>query len=267
MPPGFHVHEPAKIVCAYVMTHDSGHAPNPFHNTCTLAICTPNHMRSRCRPGDWIIGLASASIRRELGEPDVWRLIYAMNVEKKLDLDSYYRDPQFAAKIPRLGSSLVESCGDNFYCKDSSGQLHHTRQTDEHQAQPPGTGIEKQDICGDRVFVGQRFWYFGRNAPAIPLGKQWAERLISKFSASAVGLRYVYEEGAEIGGRWSDSDLSDFSAWLPANGGLLGRPTHWPQGEEGRMNSSGCNSYRTNSLTDIEKISNAKADAIPACRG
>ena len=179
----------AGIVCAYVMTHDSGHAPNPFHNVCTLAICTPNHKRSRSKTGDWIIGLAGSRIRKELGEPDVWRLIYAMNIEKKMDLDSYYRDPQFAAKIPKLDGSLVESCGDNFYCKDSRWQLHHTRQTNEHQAEPPDTGIEQQDIYGDRMFAGRRYWYFGRNAPALPRGEQWVERLISKFVPSAVGLR------------------------------------------------------------------------------
>jgi len=188
-----------------------------------------------------------------------------MNIERRLDLDSYYRDPQFVAKRPKLDGSLVESCGDNFYCKDSKGQLHHTRQTNEHQAEPPGTGIEKQDICGDRVFTAHRYWYFGRSAPVLPRSEQWAERLISKFVPSAVGLRYVYEEGAETGGRWSDADLSDFIAWLPAKGGLLGRPTHWPQADEGQMNSSGCSPHRTNRTIDIDEIINAKANAIPAC--
>lgn len=265
---GAYTNPRTRIVCAYVMTHDSGHAPNPFYNACTLAICTPNHMRSRSEPGDWIIGLASAGIRKELGDSSVWRLIYAMNVEEKKDLDSYYKDPRFAVKLPKLGGSIVESCGDNFYCKDASGKLHHTRQTDEHQAQPPGTGIEKQDIDGDRVFVSRRYWYFGRNAPALPRGVEWAERLIAKFASSAVGLRYVYEEGAEIGGRWSNADLSDFIAWLPAKEGLLGRPTHWPhmdeiQMDEMQLKSSSCGAYQTK--TRKEEVHNAKANAVPAC--
>jgi hypothetical protein len=221
-------------------------------------------MRSRCERGDWIIGLASAQIRKDLGGAGVWRIIYAMNIEKKLDLDSYYRDQQYADKIPKLGGSLIESCGDNFYCKDSGGRLHHTRQTNEHRTEPPGTGIEKQDICGDRVFVGQRYWYFGRNAPALPRGTQWAERLISKFVPSAVGLRYVYEEGAEIGGRWSDADLAEFITWLPAKDGLLGRPTHWPQADEERQNSRCCSPERTNLVTDIEEVCNARKNVIPA---
>ncbi len=256
----------ARIVCAYVMTNDSGLAPNPFHNVCTLAICTPNHMRSRSQRGDWIIGLAGARIRKELGDPNIWRLIYAMNVENRLDLDSYYRNPQFAKKIPKLGRSLVESCGDNFYCKDASGRLHHTRETNEHQAEPHDTGIEKQDIAGDRAFVSQRYWYFGRNAPAFPRDVQWAERLIARFSPSAVGLRNIYDEGVEIGGRWSDTDLSDFVAWLPGKCGLLGQPTHWPRLDGDQMIFGRCDVRRMKPQTDLEEVPDAKTNVIPACR-
>lgn len=258
------MHKQTRIACAYVMTHDSGHAPNPFHDVCTLAICTPNHMRSRSKSGDWIIGLASAAIRKELGDREVWRLIYAMQIEKKLELDSYYRNARFKAKIPKLGRSMIEACGDNFYCKDGNGQLRHTGQTEEHRSQSAGTGIEKQDIDGDRVFIGQRYWYFGRNAPALPRGQQWAERLISKFTSSAVGLRYVYEEGAEVGGRWSDGDLSDFIAWLPEKKGILGYPTRWSSVEVKQAQFSTCDSRRK-TQDELEEILNIKGKAIRTC--
>lgn len=244
---------PTRIVCAYVMTHDSGHAPNPFHNVCTLAICTPNHKRSRSQPGDWIIGLAGAGIRQKLGEENTWRLLYAMNVDRTLDLDSYYRDPQFAVKMPRPGASMEESRGDNFYCKDASGRLRHTRATEEHQAQPPGTGIEKQDMDGDRVFVARHFWYFGRNAPSLPHGQQWAERLIDKFDTVAVGLRHVYDEGAEIGGRWSDADLRAFIDWLPEAQGVLGIPTHWPDAQDELQCTSSCGRIREKCSSDCRE--------------
>lgn len=250
------MHQKTKIVCAYVMKHDSGHAPNPFHRVCTLAICTPNHMSSRSAPGDWIIGLANAAIRRKLDNSEVWRLIYAMHIERKLDLDSYYKDPQFQAKIPKLDGTIVENCGDNFYNRDSSGQLRHTRQTYEHLAEPPGTGIEKQDIDGDRVFVSQRYWYFGRNAPALPRGQQWADRLIAKFASSPRGLRNVYEEGAQFNRRWSDADLSDFIAWLPRTKGVLGVPTHWPNVQEQPLNFSSCNPCQKKPLNGIERVLN-----------
>jgi hypothetical protein len=254
-----------RIVCAYVMTHDSGHAPNPFHDVCTLAICTPNHKRSRSQPGDWIIGLASADIRKKLGDSDTWRLIYAMQIEEKLDLNSYYTDSRFKAKIPKLGGSIVESCGDNFYCRSADGQLSHTRQTYEHLAEPPGTGIEKQDIDGDRVFVSQRYWYFGRNAPALPRGQQWAERLITKFSSLAIGLRNLYEEGTELSGRWSNADLSDFVSWLPEAKGILGNPIHWPDVETKETKISICKPHHRKIAKTTEKFQNHEESTISSC--
>jgi len=256
---------PARIVCAYVMRHDSGHAPNPFHGVCTLAICTPNHGRSRTQPGDWIIGLAGASLRKDLGDPHGWRLIYAMHVENKLDLDTYYRDPQYSAKIPTPGASTVASCGDNFYSRDVNGHLRHTRQTSEHQAEVPGTGIEKQDITGDRVFIAKRYWYFGRKAPTLPRGEPWAERMITSFANGARGLRNVYDGGAQIGRRWSDADLADFIAWLPEAGGALGDPTHWPDAQGEQSCVSSCSPAQPNRPQSVDAGRQSHCGAAPGC--
>ncbi|MFC1451894.1 hypothetical protein ACFLSJ_00955 [Verrucomicrobiota bacterium] len=38
-------------ICSYVMTTDTGFAPDPFHGRCTLAACTPNHVNARRREG------------------------------------------------------------------------------------------------------------------------------------------------------------------------------------------------------------------------
>lgn len=227
-----------RIVCAYVMTHDSGHAPNPFHNVCTLAICTPNHQCSTAEAGDWIVGLTGDPLRRELGSPGVWRLLYAMHVDTKLDLDSYYKAPRFRAKRPRGGGSLIEERGDNFYCKDASGRLHHTGETDEHRDDES----EEKDIRGNRVFAAERFWYFGRNAVALPQGVQWAKKLVARFESVAVGVRNAYDRGREVDVRWSASDLSEFTAWLPEEGGLLGFPIHWGDASEGESCASSCGS-------------------------
>ena len=43
-------------ICVYTLTADTGFAPNPFHGTCTLAACTPNHMGAKLVKGDWIAG-------------------------------------------------------------------------------------------------------------------------------------------------------------------------------------------------------------------
>jgi hypothetical protein len=42
--------------CFYIMTVDTGFAPNPFHGVCTLAACTPNHCKANLEPGDLIVG-------------------------------------------------------------------------------------------------------------------------------------------------------------------------------------------------------------------
>jgi hypothetical protein len=193
-------------------------------------------MRSRSKPGDWIIGLAAKNIRSELGHPDIWRLVYAMHIEERLDLHSYYMDARYRAKRPQRSGSAIERCGDNFYRRGADGRLVHTRETDEHE----GEAIEKQDIDGNRVFVGSKFWYFGRNARALPVGEQWADRLIAKFATTAVGLRNVYERGAVQEDRWTSADLANLAAWLPAEHGLLGMPTHWPAESDPPSRSFGC---------------------------
>jgi len=54
-------------ICFYRMTDDTGFAPNPFHGYCTVATCTPNHMRgrTRLREGDYIVGIEGVKLRRK----------------------------------------------------------------------------------------------------------------------------------------------------------------------------------------------------------
>lgn len=44
----------------YVMTYDTGLAPNPYHGYCTLALCKPQ-IRRTAQVGDWIMGFGSVS--------------------------------------------------------------------------------------------------------------------------------------------------------------------------------------------------------------
>ena len=52
----------AMRVFSYVVMHDSGFAPNPFHGHCTLACCKPK-IRSQAKAGDIVIGLTTRSER------------------------------------------------------------------------------------------------------------------------------------------------------------------------------------------------------------
>lgn len=75
---------------SYKMTHDTGFAPNPFGHTLTLATCKPQIRRLK-KQGDWIAGFTSKALTGDqVGEE---RLIYLMQVGKKLHLRDYYSDP------------------------------------------------------------------------------------------------------------------------------------------------------------------------------
>ena len=144
-------------VCFYVMMADSGFAPNPFHGVCTLATCTPNHLRARLVKGDLIAGCFRS------GKPV--RVVYVMEVDEVPDLDKYYRDARFEAKKPSKGETWIERAGDNIYFRkdgkrrqDANAQFHQTKKD------------RQKDWRGDRVFIGKHFVYFGEKAVPLPSG-------------------------------------------------------------------------------------------------
>lgn len=150
--------------CFYRMQVDSGFAPNPYHRYCTLAACTPNHMRANLKQGDVIVGVeADGLVRRRrsargTGSTTSRCMVYYMVVEEVLDLDSYFRDSRFAAKkaIPD-SRRYARRKGDNVYYRIGSrfcaipGNAHDN------------AGSFQQDTKGDRVYVSKRddFYYFG----------------------------------------------------------------------------------------------------------
>lgn len=165
-------------ICTYVLTADSGLAPNPFGTHCTLAVCTPNHRGARLDKGDWIVGFYSRA--RGGG------LIYAMRIAEKLHFDDYYRDPRFEDKKPIRSGNWRERVGDNMYFRDEGGRwVQHS--TDNH-AHPDSI---TKDTQNPYVFVADEFYYFGRNRPtnrlpepADKLEKYWQMRAVAQ------GLKY-----------------------------------------------------------------------------
>ena len=146
------------------MQVDSGFAPNPYYGYCTLAACTPNHMRANLEAGDVIVGVEADGLvgrrrrARGAGSTSNRCLVYYMVVEKTLDLDSYFRSPQFAAKKAKPTSHRYERRkGDNVYYRIGS----------QFRATPGNAHDNKrsflQDTKGDRVYISGRneFYYFG----------------------------------------------------------------------------------------------------------
>jgi hypothetical protein len=136
-------------IYVYVLKHDSGFAPNPFHGWCTLACCKPA-IRSKARPGDWVVGITP----RDLDN----RLAYAMKVDESLTFEQYWSDRRFKAKRPRWKTKGVKHCGDNCYEPLGNGKFrqlpsnHH-----DHKNACENQQAKKTDLDGKRVVVGRRF--------------------------------------------------------------------------------------------------------------
>ena len=90
---------------SYVVTHDTGFAPNPFLGHCTLANCKPD-VRRTAQIGDWIVGLSPKASGN--------KIIYAMQVEEILSYAQYFNDLRFQLKKPN-DQETVYKCGDNIY--------------------------------------------------------------------------------------------------------------------------------------------------------
>jgi hypothetical protein len=174
--------------------NDSGFAPNPFWNYCTLACCKPQ-IRLAAEAGDWVIGTGSKS---NVGND---KLIYAMKITEKLPFDAYYQDPRFRQKIPSHG--LVEERGDNLYHQSKLGVGIHVRPYHHKKEQI------SRDLGGAYVLISDYFFYFGRNA--VKLQDQF-DTLIKK--------------GPGHKCRFAVEDIAAFTGWLTASfaRGMRGGP-------------------------------------------
>ncbi|MCY1292698.1 Nucleotide modification associated domain 2 [compost metagenome] len=140
-------------IYSYVITHDTGFAPNPFGGFCTLATCKPK-IRCAAKIGDWLVGTSST---RTLGKGKV---IYAARIDEILSLSDYGDDSRFSVKRPGIEGNSRH--GDCIYYQDIANawyqrrNIHHTK---DHM---------KNDLSGKNVLISNLYWYFGANAPDLP---------------------------------------------------------------------------------------------------
>jgi len=155
---------------SYIMTSDSGFAPNPFHSICTLAACKPK-IRRLAKKGDWILGFSGKLLRvynernsRPLGEG---KLVYAMIVEKVLSWSDYWK--YYPEKRPRHG--LIEERGDNIYYLGKDGEWCRTsiayHKYEKQMLTDLGIKNRKEEPL-TYVLLSSKFYYFGRKAITIP---------------------------------------------------------------------------------------------------
>jgi hypothetical protein len=139
----------------YKIVVDQGAAPNPFHGSCTLAICKPV-IRRMAKPGDWVVGIGS----KQLGHPD--KVIYAMQVERSLPIADYYN--AYPEKRPDWSSGIFErQVGDAIYNLDDPKRPRLIKGV--HTAKDMS-----RDLSGLNVLTSTLFYYFGHNAVSIPSG-------------------------------------------------------------------------------------------------
>lgn len=209
----------AAALHSYVVRYDSGFAPNPFFDYCTLATCKPK-IRAAAKIGDWIVGSGSKSADPNLAG----RLVYAMRVEEALSWDKYSADPRFVKKQPFRRGSRKVTCGDNIYFRKDPEAPWQQRDSFHSHADgsidPEHVGI---DVGVDRVLVSQQFLYLGGEGPTIPDLRDASGRPLCK-----TGIGHS---------KFEDPKLIDaFVAWLYGLGitGFKGVPYEWLSLRPGR---------------------------------
>ena len=209
----------------YVVTHDGGHAPNPFHGFCTLATCKPQ-IRKKAQIGDWIAGIDPKQKGRNR------RLIYAMCVDKDLDFDEYWNDLKFRQKRPKQAGSLMERCGDNYYHRSPNGSW--IQEPGDHSNEDGSQNMYHtyKDTRIPRVLISNSFVYYGANSIEIP--DDLCDRDDSLIQNCGRGHRCNF----------SESLRHDFIDWLETqiHLGIAGNPKSWPTSEfaEPPKKSSSC---------------------------
>ncbi len=197
---------------SYVVRYDSGFAPNPFYQFCTLATCKPD-IRKNAAKGDWVMGSGSANKELKRGG----FLVYAMRVTETLTHGEYWADPRFEKKKPNLTRSRMQQCGDNIYRKTTAGDWKQLDSFHSQQNGSPNPRHIRRDTSIDRILVSDVFVYFGGEGPKIP----------SRFR------NYHGEDICKAGqGRKIFDDpglIQAFSAWIESLGseGYAGRPLDW----------------------------------------
>lgn len=150
----------APRVYRYVVMHDEGLAPNIEGGFCTLVCCKPM-IRRTAQAGDWVFGFASKR-RAPAG------LVYAMQVEEVLPMESYFTDERFTGRRDRI------------YVLNGNGDLAWRRNAFNDHPEPADWS---RDIGGRNALVATDWWYFGDDhldpqprMPDVQIGRWRAQR-------------------------------------------------------------------------------------------
>lgn len=191
---------------SYVIEHDMGFAPNPFHGWCSLAACKPI-IRSTAKVGDFVMGTGTA--HNELRQ----HLIYWMRVDEIIDFDGYWNDRRFRRKRADMNGSIAQRHGDNIYYSLPEGGYFQTDSFHSREDGQPDPANRKRDTCRTQnVLLGREFAYYGKQARHIP----------DEFKG-------FIKKGPGHRNRFSAVSLQAFTAWVfdDPGRGYIAEPTDW----------------------------------------
>jgi hypothetical protein len=156
---------------SYIVTHDTGFAPNPFWGYCTVVNCKPA-IRRIAKEGDWIVGL-SPKVQGN-------KIIYAMEVQEILSFADYFCDKRFQSKKPDYSKNkIVFSRGDNIYEPLPNGDYRQLPSRHyNHKKKKEDLSKKKRDLGGINVLISKKYYYFGSNA--IGLSKEFNELKVGR---------------------------------------------------------------------------------------
>ena len=193
-------------IFSYVVEHDLGFAPNPFHGVCTLACCKPG-IRKKAEVGDHVLGLGAAKPKLQ------GHITYWVRIDEIVTFDEYWSDPRFQRKKPVMGGTTLLRYGDNIYHRDVKNEF---RQEDSFHSLEDGSisvGNRNRDTAKtDKVLIGREFCYWGRAAIKLP---------------DALKCFDIRSQGHKS--RFSQEQISALLRWLAEHPkrGYLGEPAHW----------------------------------------
>lgn len=137
----------------YKMTHDTGFAPNPYHEVLTLATCKPT-IRRCAEIGFWISGWASNVVqgKDKKHKDKAQRLIYLAQITDKMSIAEYWK--RYKKKRPKG----IDDMGDNIY-KPIKGKEKEFEQLPNGGGH--GKNDQEHDLSGENVLICEEFYYFG----------------------------------------------------------------------------------------------------------
>jgi hypothetical protein len=192
-------------VFSYVIEHDLGFAPNPFHGVCSLACCKPA-IRKKAVLGDYVLGTGAVKPKLR-GHLTFW-----MRVDEVITFDEYWQDRRFRRKKPRMSGTTCLRYGDNIYHRDGGETL---QQEDSFHSLEDGSlslgDLKRDTSTTEKVLIGRDFAYWGR------AGVKFPDHLTS-FLKRGPSHRYDF----------TDEQIASLLSWLDSlPRGYIDEPAHW----------------------------------------